>query len=147
MNLVVDASMALSWLLARAEADEAALAVEVLALVAQQGAEVPSLWYLEIANTVLVLERARRVASRDAEVFLSDLNRLTIRQDTAPVGALQAEILALARTHGLTAYDASYLELARRTGSTLATFDRRLASACRQAGVPVLGDAGLRGRA
>ncbi len=147
MNLVLDASMVLAWLLARAEAGEAALAVEALALVAQHGAEVPSLWFLEIANTLLVLERARRVGNRDAEVFLGDLGRLAIRQDAAPVGGRQAEILALARAHGLMAYDACYLELALRTGSTLATFDRRLAAACRQAGVPVLGDAGLPGRA
>lgn len=147
MSLVLDASMALAWLLARAEASEAALAVEALALVVQQGAEVPSLWFLEIANTLLVLERARRVGNREAEVFLDDLGRLAIRQDAAPVGSRQAEILTLARTHGLTAYDACYLELALRTGSTLATLDRRLAAACRQAGVPVLGDARLPGRA
>ena len=141
MSLVLDASMALAWLLARAEADETALAVEVLALVAQQGAEVPALWYLEIANTLLVLERARRVGGREAEVFLGDLGRLAIRQDAVPVSARQAEVLALGRAHGLTAYDASYLELALRTGSAVATLDRRLAAACRVAGVGVFGDA------
>jgi len=42
--------------------------------------------------------------------------------------------MALGRQFHLTAYDASYLELALRTGSTLATFDAELATAMRQAG-------------
>jgi predicted nucleic acid-binding protein len=41
----------------------------------------------------------------------------------------------LARDHGLTAYDASYLDLALRTGSVLATRDAELQRAAPQAGV------------
>jgi predicted nucleic acid-binding protein len=43
--------------------------------------------------------------------------------------------------YSLTAYDATYLELVLRTGGTLATFDRQLATAVRKAGVRVFGDA------
>jgi predicted nucleic acid-binding protein len=39
------------------------------------------------------------------------------------------EVLGLAQRIGLTAYDASYLWLARRTGSELVTLDRQLAAA------------------
>ena len=48
--------------------------------------------------------------------------------------------LTLARAYGLTAYDATYLELALRTRRTLATFDRQLAEATRKAGGRVFGD-------
>jgi predicted nucleic acid-binding protein len=47
----------------------------------------------------------------------------------------------LGRLYGLTAYDATYLELAMRRAATLATFDRKLAAAARTAGVRVFGDA------
>ncbi len=43
-------------------------------------------------------------------------------------------IMALGRQFQLTAYGGTYLELALRTGSTLATFDTRLAAVMRQAG-------------
>ena len=42
---------------------------------------------------------------------------------------------ALARTHGLTAYDASYLALAIRDGCALASLDRRLNEAAAAEGV------------
>ena len=48
-------------------------------------------------------------------------------------------VLALARTHRLTVYDAAYLELALRVDAPLATLDRKLAAAARAAGVPLVG--------
>lgn len=51
-------------------------------------------------------------------------------------------MLALARTHRLTFYDAAYLELARRLDAHLATVDRELATAARAAAVPLLGESG-----
>jgi predicted nucleic acid-binding protein len=42
--------------------------------------------------------------------------------------------------HNLSAYDATYLELAMHRAATLATFDRKLTAAARAAGVRVLGD-------
>jgi predicted nucleic acid-binding protein len=41
----------------------------------------------------------------------------------------------LARSHGLSAYDAAYLELAMRRGLPLATLDAKLRSAAVAAGV------------
>jgi predicted nucleic acid-binding protein len=43
-----------------------------------------------------------------------------------PLPARRPRILALARDHGLSSYDATYLELAQRLGATLASFDRQL---------------------
>jgi predicted nucleic acid-binding protein len=47
--------------------------------------------------------------------------------------------MALAREHGLTAYDATYLDLALRKNAVLATFDGKLAEAMRRAGGKVFG--------
>jgi predicted nucleic acid-binding protein len=65
-----------------------------------------------------------------------DLARLRIDLDRQADGEI---LLALARTHRLTAYDAAYLELALRADAPLATLDRKLAAAARAAGVPLLG--------
>ncbi|MGH9518032.1 MAG: type II toxin-antitoxin system VapC family toxin, partial [Terriglobales bacterium] len=63
------------------------------------------------------------------------LAELGIVIDTNPNGPA---MIALARRHRLTVYDAAYLELALRTGFRLATLDRHLACAARAEGVPLL---------
>jgi predicted nucleic acid-binding protein len=68
------------------------------------------------------------------------VNTLPIVEDRLRPSAVQDMVFALARKYGLTAYDAAYLELALRTGSPLATFDRQLADAVRLAGGRVFGD-------
>lgn len=140
MNLVLDASMALAWCITRSDPSEAAIAQEVLNFVRRNRARVPTLWHAEILNTLVVFERAKRLSPLDSAAFLGDLGALWIDQDHTPAVETQSRILAAARTHQLTAYDAVYFELAHRKNATLATFDRQLAQACRQAGIHVFGD-------
>jgi predicted nucleic acid-binding protein len=45
----------------------------------------------------------------------------------------------LAQAHGLTLYDATYLDLSLRAGLPLATLDQALGRAAAACGVPVLG--------
>ena len=49
----------------------------------------------------------------------------------------QPRLIALARAHGLSSYDATYLDLAQRLGATLASFDRKLNQAAADLGVPL----------
>jgi len=141
VTIVLDASMALAWLIVRADPSEAALAERAFREVSAHGAEVPALWYGEVANTLLVFERAKRLTERDSVSYLADVGLLTIVQDDLPCAATQSRVVELGRRHKLTAYDATYLELAMRTGGVLATFDRQLAEAARAAGARVFGDA------
>ena len=140
MSIVLDASMALAWLIVRADGTEAALANRAFGEVSANGAEVPALWYAEVANTLLVFERAKRLTEQDSVSYLADLGLLAIAQDDLPCAPMQSRVLDLGRRHGLTAYDAAYLELAMRRAGVLATFDRKLAGAARAAGVRVFGD-------
>jgi predicted nucleic acid-binding protein len=64
--------------------------------------------------------------------FLSDL---PIMDDYPSVADGLRAVLDLGRDHGLTAYDAAYLELAIRTGLPLATLDQTLGKAARDTGV------------
>jgi predicted nucleic acid-binding protein len=80
----------------------------------------------------------------DTADFLRGLARLGVTVDRSPE---EAEVLALARRHRLTVYDAAYLELARRDGVPLATLDNDLAIATQAENTLLLGsDRATRGR-
>jgi predicted nucleic acid-binding protein len=63
------------------------------------------------------------LAEIDTAEFLRGLSRLGVTIDRSPE---EAGVLALARKHGLSIYDASYLELAQRESIPLATLDKEL---------------------
>jgi predicted nucleic acid-binding protein len=138
MTLVLDASFCLAWIFARERADQAELADQVLQRRGQEIWIVPSLWPLEVANALLVAERRRVIQPMVSEAFLRRLAALRIEVDPDTMDLAQPGILELARQHLLSAYDASYLELALRLDARLASFDHRLmlaaeAVGCRQA--------------
>lgn len=141
MSQVLDASMTLAWLFRRADQVEAELAETSLKELISTPTLVPALWYSEIVNGVLRAERGGFVQPTQATFFIEKLFESNIEMDAESPRARQASVLALARSFGLTAYDATYLELVLRTGSMLATFDRQLADAVRKAGGHVFGDA------
>ena len=138
--LVLDASMALAWLFTREKPEEAACADRALAALELAGASVPPLWHTEVINSLLVGERRGILTAALSADYLSRLSLLPIATDDgAPVGRRDL-VMSLARQHNLSAYDATYLDLALRSGSTLATFDGDLANAMRRAGGKVFGD-------
>jgi len=134
-GIVVDASVALAWCFPD-EASEYADAV-LLALEGQS-VLVPAVWPLEVANAVVVAERRKRITQPEVRRFVELLEGLMIHQDSLPVAGSVSNILPLAREYGLSAYDASYLEVAIRRNAPLATMDRELERAGRKAGVEVL---------
>lgn len=140
MTLVLDASAALAWLIQRTDPAEAMLARLASTEVRASSAMVPGLWFAEVANTLLVFERAKRLTEAVSRNFLSSLALLAIEEDDPPCAVLQLRLIDLGRRYNLSAYDATYLELAMRSSAVLATFDRKLAGAARAAGVKVFGD-------
>jgi predicted nucleic acid-binding protein len=134
-GIVVDASVALAWCFSdetSAEADIVLLALE------GRTALVPAVWPLEVTNAISAAERRKRITRQDVIRFLDLLEALTIRQDSLSISASVTAILPLTRAHGLSAYDAAYLELAIRHSVPLATLDLRLEEAARRAGVEIL---------
>jgi predicted nucleic acid-binding protein len=73
-----------------------------------------------------------------SQAFLGLLVQLPIVVDADTATQCLAGILDVARRYQLSSYDASYLELALRKQVPLATFDRELIRAARQAGVELL---------
>ena len=132
MGFVLDASIAASW----AFPDETdSIATLALTRLRTGSAHVPSLWWSEICNTLIIGERRNRIAATDTVAFLHDLMPLDIAPDRAPDGA---RVLHLARLHRLTVYDAAYLELAERLALPLATLDTALRRSAVEAGVALL---------
>lgn len=136
MSLVLDSSVTLAWVYA-AEVTEAVR--HEFELVADDGAWVPALWRLEVAN---VLEMGVRKGRNDAafrDAALADLALLPISQDIETDQQAWGATVRLAARHGLTLYDAAYLELALRCALPLATLDHELRAAAAAEGTALLG--------
>ncbi len=133
MTIVVDTSVTMAWCF-EDEANPSADAV--LDQLRDDDALVPSLWRLKVANVLLVAERRGRLSEAQATRFVGLLEQLPIRVDLD--GTDLISVLGLARHHGLSAYDACYLDLAQRLGLPLATLDSDLAAAGRAAGVTIV---------
>src|SRR5260363_360953 len=132
--VVIDASMALAWLFERSKPEEADCAACLLSSVADVKTVVLTLWHTEIANALLL--GARRPVDSEAQVndYLTLLSYLAIATHDAAPASRRHQVMGLAREHKLTAYDATYLDLAFRNGAVLATFDVELAEAVCRAG-------------
>ncbi len=98
----------------------------------------PALWPFEVTNALLNAERRGRINAAQQAEFLERLRQLPIHIEHRPVVWLGQQLLPLARSYRLTAYDAAYLELAAREGLPLATNDAALKAAARSAGVPLV---------
>ena len=133
---VLDASVALSWIFQ----DEYSAYAESISEIMNRGqAIVPVVWPLEIANALLLATRRGSLEPNEAPMLIGDLNTLRIDVDQSiSRESLAMATLTIGMLHRVSAYDASYLELAMRRGLPLATLDDRLATAADAAGIAIL---------
>jgi len=134
-TFVIDNSVVMTWCFK----DEASqYADDILDILEHCTAIVPSIWPLEIGNVLLVAERAKRLSEADSIRFIALLSELPIIVDQEPPERMIKEILALAREHKLSTYDASYLDLAMKKGIPIATLDNNLITAARRSDVSIM---------
>ncbi len=115
--------------------EDSRYAEAVIEQLAVDGGIVPCIFWFEIWNVITINEQRRnRIAGDEVGLFLFALDRMQLETDPLP---RFDHIIGEARTYDLTAYDAAYLELAKRTNSALATLDKALRQAARDAGVAV----------
>ena len=129
--LVTDAS---AWLGNVFPEQDARYPRAVARAVAAGGAAVPWIFWFEVRHVLLMGERRERFTAAASEEFLADLSSLGLAFDLHPG---ERVVLGLVRRHRLSVYDAAYLELAVRTGSTLASLDGDLKKAALAEGVPL----------
>jgi len=135
-GFVADASVGVAWVVF-AQSSEA---TDQLLGDVSSGVSVvvPVLWPFETTNTLLVLARRKRLTSAEfgrAAAALAAVNAIV--DDDGPRLAF-GDILDLAMQHGLSVYDAAYLEVAIRRRLPLASRDSRLNGAAKAAGIQTL---------
>jgi predicted nucleic acid-binding protein len=136
MSLVLDSSLTLSWLYS----DELTpVTQQIFDHVVVEGAWVPSLWRLEVANSLHGAVRRKRISTEFRDAALTDLSLLNIMIDPDTDTFAWSATLRLAERGGLTVYNAAYLELAQRLAFPLATLDQELRAAASELGVILLG--------
>jgi predicted nucleic acid-binding protein len=131
-DFIADSSVGVAWTIASQARDDTDLLLEQVT--AGASLVVPVLWPLEIANALLVLLRRKRILAKEHQQALAALANLALVVDDEGPRRAWSDISTLAAEHGLTVYDATYLELASRRRLPLATLDtalRKAAQACR----------------
>lgn len=132
MAFVVDASMTASWLLPDEQSE---LALKCYEALKTEEVYVPIIWRMEVWNLLISAERRKRIALEYANKATALLGEYPLIEES---GFTPETILEIARTYGLSAYDAMYLDVAQRLQIRLATLDRRLIGAAQSAGVPLV---------
>src|SRR5580700_3111177 len=136
MGLVLDSSVALAWIYADETTDAVLRLFDDVRL---NGAWVPGLWRWEIANVLQLNVRRGRHSGEFRDGALSSLALLPVKVDAEADRQAWSATLHLSERHGLTVYDAAYLEIASRRKIPLATLDRQLRAAAVNEGVQLLG--------
>lgn len=136
MSLVLGSSIALAWFF---EDERTSAADDVLQRVVESGAVAPALWRLEVANDLQSALRRKRIDAAFRDASITDLGALMVVIDPETNHQAWAGTLQLATRHGLTLYDAAYLEVALRLQLPLASLHRELRAAADSRGVELLG--------
>lgn len=132
---VIDASVALAWCFADETSEVADLVLDRLT---GEEAVAPAIWALEVANGMRTAERRGRLDAAELPRIRELLGGLPVRIEVVELEQALGEVLEIARSLDLTAYDAAYLALASRRGLPLATSDDRLRQACGRAGIELV---------
>jgi predicted nucleic acid-binding protein len=136
LTFVLDASVAIAWCFV----DEQTPAVmALLDQVTETGAIAPVLWPIEVTNVLAVSLRRKRIDATEFGDLAAFLRMVPVALDAETTARVWTDAATLANRFGISVYDATYLELARRRGLPLATLDRPLRVAAAALGIETLG--------
>jgi predicted nucleic acid-binding protein len=133
---VLDSSLALAWALPDEHSEQADGILDLFS--SQDGFWVPALWWYEISNALLMAQKRNRLKEADRLRLIDLYSLLPLQTDTPFHWEAIRRFQELALVYSLSAYEASYLELALRKGIGLATLDRHLLKAAEKAGIPLV---------
>ena len=129
--VVIDASLASAWCFPD---EQTAYTRAVFQAVSSSAVDTvaPGLWAYEIRNSILMALRRGRISEPDSAQLLASLNELNVRLSEP---ASYDDVFSLAQEHGLTVYDAAYLDLAIQERLTLASLDGQLVRTAQKVGI------------
>jgi predicted nucleic acid-binding protein len=137
VKFVLDNSITMKWFFGDGKKEDLDYAIAVLETMKEAEASVPAIWGLEVSNVIAKAEAKGLVTESRSAVFIEMLKDLDIQPDMQTYLYSLNDILNLARRYGLSAYDASYLELALRENIPLATLDEDLIKAVNKSGAKI----------
>jgi len=135
LSFVVDASVIFAWQFPDKESE---IVDHVAEMLIERVAWVPAHWHAEIANGFAIAVRRNRLTREYREGALKRISDLPIRTDHDSTLALWNETQVLCDEYQLSAYDAAYLELARRRRIPLATLDNAMIRAASALGISLV---------
>ena len=130
MGFVADNSVIVGWFV---ESQSNAYSRELLDRAAKEEVHVPMIWRAEFASVLLVFSHNRRLQPKQVPVIIEHIERLDLIDDAAPPSV--RTLVELGRRYALSAYDATYLELALRLRLPLAARDGPLRKAAGRTGM------------
>ena len=132
----MDASVGFAWVYQ----DQATSGTDRLLNEVAAGATVivPALWYLGMSNVLLIAQRRHRLTAIQRKAALEKLAAMQFIVDEEGTRHAFGKTSDLAEKHGLTIYDATYLELALRRSLPLASRDEALTNAAKRCGLKTL---------
>jgi predicted nucleic acid-binding protein len=134
-DFILDCSVTMTWCF-KEEADRLSQVAQTALI--QNRALVPSIWPLEVNNVLWAGIRTKKITEIQAKRFKYILKDLPIIVDLKASDLSNDVILELAQVHKISCYDAAYLELCIREHLPIATLDKALAKAAKNAGVALL---------
>ncbi|MEP6715448.1 MAG: type II toxin-antitoxin system VapC family toxin [Terriglobia bacterium] len=137
-QFVLDACVAISWCFPGDPTEDTPYSRAILKRLVTDDAVVPEIWAFEIANSIFVsFSKRKRISEQQIHYYLRLLKALPIRVHSQSM-VENIDLKSLARSRGLAAYDAAYLQLASRMKLPLATSDAPLRAAAIAEGVDVI---------
>lgn len=128
-SFILDCSVAVAWCF---EDETSAYTESVLASLTKGNGIVPKLWYIEVANVLLMAQKRGRINDNGIFHFFSLLEKLPIIADKTDRTII--DLVMLSQKYQLTSYDGCYLNLCLQYNLPLATMDKKLISALQSAG-------------
>lgn len=129
---MLDCSVTMSWCF---EDENTEKSKQILLFLKNKKAIVPCIWSLEVINVLKIAENKNRISNLMSNTFINLLNALPIEIDPNFNFLLNKSVLELIHKYPLSAYDASYLEIATRYNVPLISFDKVLCEAAKKEGV------------
>ncbi|MGA3182459.1 MAG: type II toxin-antitoxin system VapC family toxin [Verrucomicrobiota bacterium] len=135
-GFVVDASVGFAWVYHGQATPETAKLLDEI----ESGVTVlvPSFWFLEVANVLLVAQRRNKITVAERKSAAEKLGTMEFKVDDEATRNAFDQISELAEQNGLTVYDAAYLEIALRRKLSLASRDEALRNAGKRCGLQLV---------
>lgn len=132
--IVLDASLAIAWLLNENGFSD----LELSQRITTETLFVPAHWPLEVGNVLLTNVKKKRLSQEEVAELMRDLQLLDITVQSPILPARISDLVRFGEDHGLTSYDAAYVDLAIETKATLATLDKAMQRAATGLQVPLI---------